>query len=89
MQCFGQLSAQPQNDARTVIDKNVQHIIDKKDDPSQNLWEELTGMSFFTRAVQLRCLKEVKAKQGEIGLNLPDIDAATTALAGASRCGSD
>ncbi|MGH3512918.1 MAG: glycoside hydrolase family 15 protein [Pseudonocardiaceae bacterium] len=83
MQCFGQLSAQSQNDAKTVIEKNVQHIVDKKDDPSQNLWEELAGMSFFTRAVQLRCLKEAKAKQAEIGLNLPDIDAATTALAGA------
>jgi len=61
MQCFGQLSAQSQNDARTVIEKNVQHIVDKKDDRSQSLWEELTGMSFFTRAVQLRCLKEAKA----------------------------
>ncbi|MGH3784287.1 MAG: glycoside hydrolase family 15 protein, partial [Pseudonocardiaceae bacterium] len=82
MQCVGLLSAQSQNDARTVIEKNVQHIIGKKDDPSANLWEELTGMSFFTRSVQLRCLKEAKAKQAEIGLNLPDIDAAITALSG-------
>ena len=81
MQCFGQLSEQSKNDARMVIEKNIQHIVDKMDDPSQNLWEELTGMSFFTRAVQLHCLTVAKAKKSEFSLNLPpDINTAIAAL---------
>ncbi|MFM9746072.1 hypothetical protein ACKI2C_51825, partial [Streptomyces brasiliscabiei] len=36
--------------------------------PTTNLWEEHQGLSFFTRAVQLRCFREIAANQYDLAV---------------------
>jgi len=70
LQAFDQLDPATQQTARTVMQRNVDFVVQHYQQPSFNLWEEVRGQSFFTRAVQLRCLLEVKANT--IGLPVPD-----------------
>jgi glucoamylase len=67
--CYEQLDPNARDSARSVIDANVTFILDHYTDPSTNLWEEVSGQSFFTRSVQLRCLRELQANT--IGLGVP------------------
>lgn len=67
--CFDQLERETQDVARSVIDANVTFLLDHYTAPNTNLWEEVSGQSFFTRSVQLRCLREVQANT--IGLAVP------------------
>jgi glucoamylase len=55
--------------ARRVAQANVEFIVERYQDPSTNEWEEISGQSFLTRAVQLRCLRALQADP--LGLTLP------------------
>jgi glucoamylase len=67
--CYDQLDADAQDAARSVIDANLRFILDHYTEPNTNLWEEVSGQSFFTRSVQLRCLRDLQANT--IGLGVP------------------
>lgn len=41
-----------------MIQKDVEYILMKYDEISFDLWEEIKGWHFYTRMVQLKCLKE-------------------------------
>jgi glucoamylase len=68
-QAFAQLSPAAQDTARTVAERDLQFIVDQYQTPNTNLWEEVAGQSFFTRAVQLRCLTE--AGGNTFGITVP------------------
>jgi glucoamylase len=55
--------------ALKVAQKNVDWLAAHAGEPSQNLWEERDGQSFFTLAVQRRCLTAVR--DGVEGLTVP------------------
>ena len=44
-----------------IIDTNLSFLLKAYQEPTTNLWEEHLGYSFFARAAQLRCLREVAA----------------------------
>lgn len=69
LQAFDQLGLAAQGTARVVLRGNLDFVLQHYQQPSFNLWEETKGQSFFTRAVQLRCLTELKANG--IGLPVP------------------
>lgn len=70
LRAYPQLEAAGQGTATTVMQRDVQFVMQNYQLPNYNLWEEVQGQSFFTRSVQLRCLKEVKANS--VGLPIPD-----------------
>jgi glucoamylase len=67
LQTLAILTAWPQLDQATqaigaqVIDTNLSFLLKAYQEPTTNLWEEHSGYSFFARAAQLRCLREVAA----------------------------
>jgi glucoamylase len=69
LQAFDQLEPAAQDTARTVVQRNLDFVLQQYQQPSFNLWEEAKGQSFFTRSVQLRCLAALKANA--IGLSVP------------------
>lgn len=68
-QAFGQLSPATQDTARTMAERDLQFVVDRYQTPNTNLWEEVAGQSFFTRAVQLRCL--IQAQGNALGITVP------------------
>ena len=66
---FARLDAATQAVARGVMQTNVDWLVAHYAEPTRNLWEEVDGFSFFTRSVQLACLRAVKANAA--GLTLP------------------
>jgi glucoamylase len=68
-------------DARTtaleVCQANISFLASHYQAASRNLWEEVRGQSFFTRAVQLRCLMTVRDKPGSLELPAEINDAIT------------
>ena len=85
LRAFDQLDPAAQQQARAVLAADVAFVVDHYREPNYNLWEEVHGQSFFTRAVQLRCLLEVQADP--IGVAVPDglgeaVDWLRAALAG-------
>lgn len=79
LQSFDQLDAGSRQTARAVVQRNLDFLLQHYQEPSFNLWEEVKGQSFFTRAVQLRCFLTIKANQ--IGVEVPDgVDEAVTWL---------
>jgi glucoamylase len=77
LQLFARLDGPTQAVARAVIDANLSFLLGAYQDTTTyfNLWEEHTGGSFFTRAVQLRCFEAIQSNT--IGIAVPP------ALAGA------
>jgi glucoamylase len=69
LQAFDQLEAGTKPTALSVMQRNLDFLVQNYQQPSFNLWEEVRGQSFFTRAVQLRCLLEVTANT--VGLTVP------------------
>jgi glucoamylase len=62
LQAYGQLNQGAQSDAIGVIEANLDFLLGANENyklASVNLWEEVYGQSFFTRSVQLRCLREI------------------------------
>jgi len=56
--------------ASTVIEANLECLLELYPRSTYNLWEEVPGHSFFARAVQLRCFTEIAGNA--IGLPVPD-----------------
>ena len=78
LQAFGQLDQAAQEVARQLIARNVDFVLGAYQQPTFNLWEEHSGYSFFARAAQLRCLREISANT--VGIGVPP--AAAGAIAG-------
>lgn len=68
-EAFGQLGPAAQDTARAVAERDLQFIVDRYQTPNTNLWEEVAGQSFFTRAVQLSCL--TAAQGNTLGITVP------------------
>ena len=68
---FAGLDPTTQAVARAVMQTNVDFLLANYHARTRNLWEEIDGFSFFTRSVQLACLRAVAA--GNVGLNAPQI----------------
>ncbi|MCA2211364.1 glycoside hydrolase family 15 protein [Jidongwangia harbinensis] len=69
LQAFAQLDGPTQDLARQVIDRNLDFLVGAYQQPTTSLWEEHSGYSFFARAVQLRCFREIAANT--IGVTVP------------------
>jgi glucoamylase len=54
--------------ALEVCQANLGFLLQQYQAASTNLWEEVRGQSFFTRAVQLRCLLTVRGSAGNLEL---------------------
>lgn len=63
---FGRLDAATQGVARAVMQTNLEYLLAHYEDVTRNLWEEVDGYSFFTRATQLACLQALAAS--DVGL---------------------
>ena len=74
LQAFPQLDAPTQATARTVIGANIDYLLGTYQSATTNLWEEVTGLSFFARAVQLRCFQEITSNT--YGIPVPQATAA-------------
>jgi glucoamylase len=77
LQAFDQLDAATQAIAVDVMTNNVDFLVGVYRDPTTNLWEEHQGLSFFARAVQLRCFRELTANSHGITVPAGVADAIT------------
>ncbi|MFG1608096.1 glycoside hydrolase family 15 protein [Actinoplanes sp. NPDC049265] len=69
LRAFGQLDEPTQDLARQVIARNLDFLLGVYQQQTTNLWEEHAGHSFFARAAQLRCFREVVANT--VGVAVP------------------
>jgi glucoamylase len=69
MQAYSQLDASAQAAARDVVEKNIAFLLGVYKDPTTNLWEEHVALSFFARAIHLRCFREFSVNK--LGLAVP------------------
>jgi glucoamylase len=74
---YAGLDPATQATARAVIAADLAYLLGSEpgspvayQQPTTNLWEEVTGASFFARSVQLRCLQAVAANT--VGVPVPD-----------------
>jgi glucoamylase len=65
---FSQLDEDAQALARQIIDRNLAFLLGVYQAPTTNLWEEHSGYSFFARAAQLRCLREISSNTAGIAV---------------------
>lgn len=65
-----QLNSNSQNLAKQVILKDLDYLLNVYKYPTVNLWEENSGMHFFTGAVQLRAFTELKAQAASLGITI-------------------
>lgn len=70
LQAFDQLDTVTQATAIAVMNKNVEYLLGVYQQPTTNLWEEHSALSFFARAVQLKCFQEVV--RNTAGVDVPD-----------------
>ena len=76
---FPKLDPASEAPARAIADKNTDFLLAVYNDQTTSLWEEVKGYSFFARAVQLRCFRELKS-QG-YGMKKPaNVDAVISSL---------
>jgi glucoamylase len=81
LRSLAMLKARPLLDAATqqvaddVVAADLDFLLQAYQGPTVNLWEEHEGLSFFARAVQLRCFEELLAA-GRAGARSDDIAAA-------------
>jgi glucoamylase len=83
LQTLAILDAYPQLDdlsravAAQVIAANLAFLLKAYRDQTTNLWEEHQGYSFFARAVQLRCFREISTNTQGLGVPAGTSDAIT------------
>src|SRR5579864_6315221 len=79
LQAWSQLDAATRTTAKDVIAKNLAYLLNEYGNPTQNLWEEVHGYSFFARSVQLRCFQAINGNA--LGIPVPNgVAAAITSL---------
>jgi glucoamylase len=66
LQALPRLDAATRTVAAQVIGANLSFLLGAYQDTTTNLWEEHCGYSFFTRAVQLRCLRAISTEPAGI-----------------------
>jgi glucoamylase len=81
LQAFPQLGKATQALAEKVIAKNLQFVLGAYQDPTFNLWEEHSGYSFFTTAVQLKCLRAIASNKHGIRISAGTTGAMVGAMA--------
>ena len=69
LQAFTRLDEPTRDLARQVISRNLDFLIGAYQQQTTNVWEEHSGYSFFARAVQLRCFREISTNT--IGIAVP------------------
>ena len=69
LRLYGQLDDRTRRAARTVMGRNLDFLEQAYQGSTTDIWEERRGYSFFTRSVQLRCLREVAVNRA--GLPVP------------------
>jgi glucoamylase len=69
LRAWEQLGEGARQVAQRVLENDLAFVLEHYQEPRFNLWEEVEGQSFFTRAVQLRCLQEVR--DNSLGLPVP------------------
>jgi glucoamylase len=69
LRAFPLLDRATQSTARTVADQNTTFLLSAYQKPTGSPWEEVTGNSFFARAVQLQCFIELTTQT--IGMSAP------------------
>ena len=74
LNAYGQLDAPTQAVAKTVIANNLNYLLNVYQNPTTNLWEEHSGLSFFARSVQLRCFRAIQSNT--YGIAVPQATAA-------------
>ncbi|RZS80171.1 glucoamylase [Motilibacter rhizosphaerae] len=61
LQALPLLDADAATAAEEVVATDTEFLLAHYQEPTTNLWEEVTGQSFFARSVQLRCFRELVA----------------------------
>jgi glucoamylase len=69
LRAFPQLDQPAQAVATEIIARNLDFVLGSYQQPTVNLWEEHSGYSFFARAAQLRCLREISGNT--LGIAIP------------------
>ncbi|HYO83732.1 MAG TPA: glycoside hydrolase family 15 protein, partial [Bryobacteraceae bacterium] len=69
LKAFPLLDSDVQSIARSVINTNMDILMNVYQDETFNLWEEHKGFSFFARSVQLLCFQVIKVNT--IGIPVP------------------
>lgn len=69
LRAWPQLDRQTQAVAGQVIATNLDYLLSAYQNPTTNLWEEHSAMSFFARSVQLKCFQMIAANQ--LGIAVP------------------
>jgi glucoamylase len=77
LDALGTLPENAKTTALEVCQANINFLASQYQAASTNLWEEVRGQSFFTRAVQLHCLMMVRDKPGNLKLPAEINDAIT------------
>jgi glucoamylase len=62
LQAYPKLDPATQVRARAIVDQNTTFLLQNYQRDTFTLWEEEVGDSFFAQAVQLRCLRAVRAQ---------------------------
>jgi glucoamylase len=79
MSAYNRLDPPTKAVADALIRVNLGYLLAEYQQPTTNLWEEHSGLSFFARSVQLRCFKEIAANT--LGIPVPaGVDAAVAWL---------
>jgi glucoamylase len=79
LKAFDQLDAPTQVIAKAVIVNNIDFLLGVYQNPTTNLWEEHSGLSFFAPSVQLSCFQTIQTNTYGIAVP-PATDAAITWL---------
>jgi glucoamylase len=69
LKAFNQLDSSTQSIAKQIIAKNIDYLLGVYQNPTTNLWEEHSGLSFFARSVQLLCFQTIQANT--YGISVP------------------
>jgi glucoamylase len=82
MRAYDRLDPPTKAVANELIRVNLGYLLAEYKNPTTNLWEEHSGLSFFARSAQLRCFKEIAANT--LGIPIPaGVDTAAAWLADA------
>ena len=77
---FGKLSDESKNIAINIVKRDLNYLLIKYQAPTRNLWEEITGLSLFARAVQLKCFQQIQTNVNLFDLPTVQKDAIQTAI---------
>lgn len=70
IELWPRLNQNSQTLAKQVILKDLDYLLNQYQNPTVNLWEENSGRHFFTGAVQLRALTQLKAQAASLGISI-------------------